>query len=184
MDAAHTEIRIVNGRAARREADRPSFADVAGAELNNVHRYLVHMLRDPVLAEDVTSATFERALRDWRRYDPAKGRPGVWLIEIARRQALDHLRSEGRRSRRETRFAAMEPRSAPAPRVAGIPDDMRVAMTALSDTERELVALRVVLGVDTAETARILGITPSAVSTSLHRALGKLRSRLKDPLDV
>ncbi|MCC6832207.1 MAG: sigma-70 family RNA polymerase sigma factor [Thermoleophilia bacterium] len=182
MDVADTRIRSVTlGRA---RAARPDFADVAAAELDGVHRYLVHMLRDPVLAEDVTSATFERALRDWRRYDPAKGRPGVWLIEIARRQALDHLRSEGRRRRREERFAAMEPRSAPEPRVAGIPEEMRVAMTALTQSERELVALRIVLGVDTAEAARITGTTPSAVSTALHRALAKLRTRLQDVVDV
>lgn len=182
MDVADTGMHSVTlGRA---RADRPDFADVAAAEMDGVYRYLVHMLRDPVLAEDVTSSTFERALRDWRRYDPAKGRPGVWLIEIARRQALDHLRSEGRRRRREERFAAMEPRSAPAPRVAGIPEDMRVAMTALTESERELVALRIVLGVDTAEAARITGVTPSAVSTALHRALGKLRTRLQDTVDV
>lgn len=183
MDVADTGIRGVT-HGARARAERPAFADVAAAELDGVYRYLVHMLRDPHLAEDVTSATFERAMRDWRRYDPAKGRPGVWLIEIARRQALDHLRSEGRRRRREERFAATEPRTAPEPRVAGIPDDMRVAMTALSEAERELVALRIVLGVDTAETARITGTTPSAVSTTLHRALGKLRTRLQDTADV
>ena len=38
--------------------------------------------------------------------------------------------------------------------------------------------------VDTAEAARITGTTPSAVSTALHRALAKLRTRLQDTADV
>ena len=67
----------------RREA-RPAFADVAEAHLDAVFRYLAHLVGDRHLAEDLTSATFERALRDWHRYDPRRGRPSVWLVEIAR----------------------------------------------------------------------------------------------------
>lgn len=168
----------------RAGAARPAFADVAATELDGVYRYLVHMLRNPSLAEDVCSATFERAMRDWHRFDPAKGRPGVWLIEIARRQALDHLRSEGRRRRREERWASGEPTSAAAPHLGGLSPQMRVALTALNDTERELVALRVILGVETRDAARIMGLSPTAVSTALHRALGKLRTRLEDHADA
>jgi DNA-directed RNA polymerase specialized sigma24 family protein len=47
-----------------------------------------------------------------------------------------------------------------------------------------VIALRVVLELDGEETARLLGITPTAVSTRLHRALGKLEERMKshDPV--
>ncbi len=63
-------------------------------------RYLGHLVGDRHLAEDLTSATFERAMRDWRRYDAAKGRPSVWLVAMARGVALDHFRREGRRRAR------------------------------------------------------------------------------------
>ena len=52
---------------------RPRFADVAAENLDGVHRYLCHLTGDRDLADDLTSATFERALRDWGRYDPARG---------------------------------------------------------------------------------------------------------------
>jgi DNA-directed RNA polymerase specialized sigma24 family protein len=45
--------------------------------------------------------------------------------------------------------------------------------------EREVVALRVVLDLDGEETARLLGISTTAVSTRLSRALSKLEERMR-----
>jgi RNA polymerase sigma-70 factor (ECF subfamily) len=99
-----------------------------------VHRYLCHLVRDRDLAEDLTSATFERALRDWRRYDPSRGRPSVWLVEIARRVALDHFRKEGRRRAREERWAAGEPQADPGPEgPGGFSEELREALGRLTD---------------------------------------------------
>ena len=163
-------------------ASRPAFADVAEANLDAVHRYLVHLVGDRHLAEDLTSATFERALRDWRRYDPERGRPSVWLVEIARRVALDHFRKDGRRRAREERYAAETPEATPAPDGAGgLSGDLRDALGRLTRAEREVVALRVVLGMDAAEAGRVAGMSASAVGTSLHRALGKLRREVVRP---
>jgi RNA polymerase sigma-70 factor (ECF subfamily) len=58
---------------------------------------------------------------------------------------------------------------------------MRAALGRLTRAERELVALRVVLGLDAAEAGRIAGMSPSAVGTSLHRALTKLRQEVERP---
>lgn len=156
---------------------KPDFADVAGDNLDAVLRYLTHLVRNRDLAEDLTSATFERALRDWRRYDPSRARPSVWLVEIARRVALDHFRSEGRRRAREERYAATLPEAIPGvdETVGGLPGDLRAALGDLTRAERELIALRVVLDLDAAETARVVGSTRAAVGAGLHRALTKLR---------
>ena len=161
---------------------RPSFVRVAEENLDVVHRYLVHLVRDAHLAEDLTSATFERALRDWRRYDPGRGRPSVWLVEIARRVALDHFRRDGRRRAREERYAAGVPEATPGPEgPGGLSGDLREALSRLTQGEREIVALRVVLGMDAAEAGRVAGMSPSAVGTALHRALGKLRQEVARP---
>lgn len=161
---------------------RPAFAAVVEENLDAVFRYLAHLTGDRHLAEDLTSATFERALRDWSRYDPARARPSVWLVEVARRVALDHFRRDGRRRAREERYAAGVPEAVPAPDgVGGLSTGMRAALGRLSRAERELVALRVVLGLDAAEAGRIAGMSPSAVGTSLHRALTKLRQEVERP---
>jgi DNA-directed RNA polymerase specialized sigma24 family protein len=52
-------------------------------------------------------------------------------------------------------------------------------LRALNTGEREVVALRIVLDLDGEEAARLLGITTTAVSTRLHRALAKLEERMR-----
>jgi RNA polymerase sigma-70 factor (ECF subfamily) len=155
---------------------------VAEANLDAVYRYLVHLTGNRDLAEDLASATFERALRDWRRYDPGRGRVSVWLVEVARRVALDHFRREGRRRAREERYAREREGTVPGPEgTGGLPSDLRAALGRLTRAERELIALRVVLGLDSAEAGRVAGISPSAVGTGLHRALTKLRQEVERP---
>jgi RNA polymerase sigma-70 factor, ECF subfamily len=158
---------------------RPLFADVAEQNLDAVHRYLCHLVRDRHLADDLTSATFERAMRDWRRFDPERGSASVWLVEVARRVALDHFRRDRRRRAREERYAAGVPASVPGPlEPGGFSGGLRDALGRLSRAERELIALRVVLGMDAAEAGRVTGMSPSAVGTGLHRALTKLRQEV------
>jgi RNA polymerase sigma-70 factor (ECF subfamily) len=163
---------------------RPTFSRVAEDHLGSVYRYLTHLVANRDLAEDLTSATFERALTDWRRFDPAKGTPEVWLIQIARRVALDHFRSEGRRRAREQRYAAAGDHVAEAPEVTVADARLRDALATLTRAERELIALRVVLELSSAEAAEVVGGSASAVSSGLHRALGKLRKKVGERDDL
>lgn len=55
---------------------------------------------------------------------------------------------------------------------------LREALGALSASDREIVALRVVLELDGDEAARVLGISASAVSTRLSRALQRLEEKV------
>ena len=157
---------------------RPSFTHVCDAHLDGVYRYLLHVVRNREVAEDLTSETFERALRVWNTYDPDRGSPGPWLVRIARNAALDHFRSEGRRRRREERAATPDRVEGPEPTDALAPE-VRMALGRLSPAEREVIALRVVLDYDTREAAEVLGISPTSCTTQLHRAMTKLRREVE-----
>ncbi len=157
---------------------QPTFRQVAEDHLGTTYRYLTHLVSNRDLADDLTSATFERALKDWHRFDPEKGTPEVWLIQIARRVALDHFRSEGRRRGREETYASREARVAEPPADPAGDARLREALAGLTRSERELIALRVVLELDSNEAAEVVGGSPSAVSSGLHRALGKLRREM------
>src|SRR6478735_10206967 len=87
----------------------PSFASVAERHLDDVHSYLVYFTRDRGLAEDLTAETFEKALRQWRRFDPRRGSARTWLCQLARTTALDYFRAEERRRRREQSASSGEP---------------------------------------------------------------------------
>jgi RNA polymerase sigma factor (sigma-70 family) len=152
-----------------------SFAAIAEQHLDDVLAYLVYLTADHALAEDLTVDTFERALRRWRRFDPRRGSARAWLCQLARSAALDHFRSEARRQRREDRYAVRELREVAPPSFGeGLSPELEHALAELSRAEREVVALRVVLELDGEMTARILGISQSACSTRLSRALQKL----------
>ena len=156
---------------------RPSFGAVAADHLDEVYRYLLMLTADPALADDLTGATFEKALRLWRRYDPRRAAPVTWLCSIARTTALDHFRAESRRRRREERYA-QELRDDVEPLAVGLSPELEAALGSLSAGEREVLALRVVLDLDAEETARVLGISRTAGSMRLARALTKLEERM------
>jgi RNA polymerase sigma-70 factor, ECF subfamily len=160
--------------------EQPSFAAVAEAELDAVHRYLLFLTGDRSVAEDLTGETFEKAFRGWRRFDPRRGSARTWLCQIARTTALDHFRAEERRRRREDRFARERADHEEGPGVAG---ELGLALAQLSPAEREVVVLRVLLDLDGPSTARLLGISRTACSTRLSRALKRLEELMKDARD-
>src|SRR5213596_1965180 len=85
-----------------------TFAQAAESHLDDVYGYLAWFTGDRAVAEELTGATFERALRLWHRFDPARGSAQTWLCQVARTVALDHFRSERRRVRREQLAATPE----------------------------------------------------------------------------
>jgi len=162
--------------ARRQPAWSASFAATAEEHLDDVYGYLVYLTRDRSLAEDLTADTFEKALRLWRRFDPARASARTWLCQIARTTALDWFRSEERRQKREERVAA--PEQVDAVFADGLSPHIEAALAELSAGEREVIALRVLLDLDGEEAARVLGISPTAVSTRLSRALKKLEEKV------
>jgi RNA polymerase sigma-70 factor (ECF subfamily) len=162
-------------------ASEPSFAAVAEELLDDVYGYLLYLTKNWAVAEDLTGETFETALKKWRRFDPNRGTPRAWLLTIARSTALDWFRADSRRRKREERSHAAEPSTeAPAFESLGLSPALESGLLALSAGEREVVFLRVVLDLEGEATAHLLGITTTAVSTRLSRALTKLEERMRD----
>lgn len=159
-------------------AEAPSFAAAAEEHLDDVYAYLLYLTGDATVAEDLTGETFEKALRRWRHFDPRRGQARTWLCQIARSSALDHFRGERRRRRREERVA--EPERTEQRFAEGLSPELERALGSLSAGEREVVALRVVLDFDAETSARMLGISPTACSTRLSRALRKLEEMVRD----
>ena len=159
-------------------AGRPGFADVVAEQLDAVYRYLVYLTGDRSAAEDLTAETFEKAFRSWRRFDPRRGSPRTWLCRIARSVAVDWFRAETRRRKREETYA--RDLDLTHELGDGLPAELEAALRELSPAEREVVALRVLLELDGPSAARVLGISQTACSTRLSRALRRLEERMTD----
>jgi RNA polymerase sigma-70 factor (ECF subfamily) len=171
---------VILGAAPRIGAAEPSFAAVAEELLDDVYGYLLYLTKNWALAEDLTGETFETALRRWNRFDPRRGTARSWLLAIARSAALDSFRADARRQKREERAGRAEPITGAEGLGEGFSAELEEALRALSAGEREVIALRIVLDLDGEETARLLGISPTAVSTRLQRALTKLEERMRE----
>ncbi len=157
------------------------FAAVCEENLDGVFGYLLYLTGNRAVAEDLAAETFERALRRFKRFDPRRGSARTWLLTLARSTALDHFRSEQRRRRREGTYALLEQRADEGEVFGhGLSPVLQAALQSLSAGEREVVALRVLLELDGESAARLLGISPTACSTRLHRALQKLEERVRD----
>ena len=161
------------------KASAEDFAEAAKRHLDDVHAFLVYLTGDRAVAEDLTAETFARALERWHRYDPRRSGARTWLCQVARSAALDHFRAEDRRRRREGRYAVAELRESAEPVFGeGLSPTLERALAQLSAAEREVVALRIVLELDGEGAARVLGISTTACSTRLSRALAKLEKEV------
>jgi RNA polymerase sigma factor (sigma-70 family) len=142
--------------------------------IRRVYSYVAYRIGDGPDAQDVTSETFERALRGRATYDASRGTPIAWLLGIARRCLADAM-------------AARPTPVAELPEVTG-PDveeeslrriTLSVALGALDEREQELIALRYGSDLTARRIGEVLGMRTNAVEVALHRALARLRSLLE-----
>jgi RNA polymerase sigma factor (sigma-70 family) len=155
------------------------FARVYDDHVWRVYGFLAYRLRDRETAEDLTQATFERALRAWSRFDPRRASESTWLLTIARNLLIDHQR-RGRADRLDAIDARVLP-TAPGPerRLVGSPELIE-ALTHLGDREREILALRFGGDLTGPEIAELLGLTLANVQQIISRSLRRLRALLEE----
>ncbi len=106
-----------------------------------------------------------------------------WLFGIARHQALNARRRTSRRATSPVDHAGAAGLFGVHDRdeVAGS-DWIRRTLQLLPPREGEVLACLEVVGLDTASTARALGISTAAVRVARHRGLSRLRRVLADPV--
>jgi RNA polymerase sigma-70 factor (ECF subfamily) len=128
-------------------------------------------------ADDVASETWLQAVRDLSRFDGGADDFRGWLFAIGRHRVVDASRARIRFRRRLMTAAvpAVEPSPVEDEVLDGLSTRQAVTLVAgLSRDQAEVVALRIIAGLDTAAVARILGKSPGAVRIALHRGLRTL----------
>jgi RNA polymerase sigma factor (sigma-70 family) len=128
-------------------------------------------------AQELVAEAFARAWASWRAVSrhPA---PRAWVV----RTALNANISRWRRRRREV--PVPDPGSAAdLPAVdrgadSSVDPQIMAALLRLPARQRQVVALRLFLDLDTNRTAQVLGIAPGTVQAHLGRAVATLRDDL------
>lgn len=157
------------------------FADAYDEQVWKVYGFFAYRVANREDAEDLTQQTFERALRAWSRFDPARAPLGVWLIAIARNLLIDHYRGDDSALHEPLEQVGEERLGSEVPEPdLGIDPDLAEALAALSARDREIVALRFGADLSGPEIAALSGLSLANVQQILSRSLRRLRAALEE----
>jgi RNA polymerase sigma-70 factor, ECF subfamily len=139
-------------------------------------------------AEDVASETWLQVVRDLGSFKGDGDAFRRWAVTIGRHRAMDHLRRNQRRPSIAMPVEALTELTGgddtAAAAIEMLTTDSALAMIAsLPQDQAEAVLLRVVVGLDAASAAQVLGKRSGAVRTAAYRGLKRLAERLngRDP---
>ena len=168
---------LARALAAAMRGDETGFAALWRALQPALLRYLRVVAGDA--AEDVASETWLQTVRDLPKFTGDVQAFRVWLFRVARNRGIDEQRRVGRR--REDLPGIVDPAGTSA-----APDAAAEAIErsetgwaleligSLPREQAEAVMLRVVAGLDVAQTAQVLGKRPGAVRVAAMRGLRRL----------
>lgn len=127
-------------------------------------------------ARDLVDEAFARAWASWRTVGrhPA---PQAWVVRVALNASVSAWRRTYRERLVDTDGMANVPDAAGADQGDGLmAGEIMTALKRLPLRQRQVVILRVFLDMDTASTAKALGIAPGTVTAHLARAMATLRN--------
>jgi RNA polymerase sigma-70 factor, ECF subfamily len=149
---------------------------------DRIYGYVLHLVKNPAEAEDLTQDTF---LRAYERRDTLRNPLAVrgWLYQIATHLSLDRLRQR----RPQVSMDSEEGAARVAPIASGSPSGLEITerketsacvqrcLDFLPDNYRAVILLHEAHSLTAAKIADLLGVTVMTVKTRLHRARRKLQ---------
>lgn len=158
--------------------DEPRLRKLYREHVDAVFAFFAYSVSRPH-AEDLTSATFERVIRAWDRYDPERSSERTWILAIARNLLTDHYR---RQRHRDAVSLDEHPALAEALLTGGDgtahrldADEVRRWLALLSARERDVLTLRYGADLSAREIGTLLELTEVNIHQILSRSLRKLR---------
>jgi RNA polymerase sigma-70 factor, ECF subfamily len=164
--------------AARRDPRR--FEALYRKYVAQVYSFALYELRNPHVAEDVTSRVFTNALAGLPRFrerdaDPrASSSFRLWLFQIARNAIANERRSRRRHPEAPLELALDRPAGDDPQAEVVQRDELAAAwqaMAKLPEERRRAIILRFVLELSTAEIGALMNRSEGAVRVLIHRAL-------------
>jgi RNA polymerase sigma-70 factor (ECF subfamily) len=159
--------------------DSDAFAALYSRHVQAIYRYLRIQVRDPGLAEDITSETFLRALRGLHRVHRRDVPFSAWLFTIAGNLLRDHHRWLARHPHDEHGPPEVPDAAAgPEERALAATDPARSALARclpqLGTDQRTCLYLRFIAGLSVAETAATMHRTHQGLRALQYRSIRRL----------
>ncbi len=162
---------------AARSLDTAAWSEIYDRHYDRVYAYLYYRFGRREVAEDLAADVFVRALSGIRTFS-YRGTPLLaWLFRIAHNVAVDHRKAASRRDMLDTPGLDVEAAVAQGDLAeeAAQRQDVRAALTRLTEDQQQVLFLRFYQGMSNADVAVVLRKGEGAVKALQVRALKSLR---------
>jgi len=165
-------------------ANPDAFARLYRLYLPRVHAFARRRTGSSEAAEDICSATFEKALRNLHKFRWRSGGFAPWILRIASNETTAYYRQEGRPNSRRGQLAMSRHHESASeddlPQVLlGETEQLRVALDQLPPRYQRAIALRYLADLEPDEAAQAMGLAKPALAVVLSRALKALRREIE-----
>lgn len=165
------------------EGDQSAFGALYDLLSSRVLGTIRRLLIDHAQSEEVTQEVFLEVWQSARRFEPNKGGATTWILTMAKRRAIDRIRSAQASRDRDTRvgirdYDAGYDSVAESAEISIERERVGEAMTSLTDAQRQAIALAYDGGYSHSEIAELLGVPIGTVKTRLRDGMIRLRNEL------
>jgi RNA polymerase sigma-70 factor, ECF subfamily len=163
--------------------DPEAFAELYRRYVRPIHGFAYRRSGSVEVADEITSSTFERALRGLPSFRWRDGGFRAWLYRIAANELASHYRSVQRQRSDRGQQAARQLHEAVTIDEDVVGDDGRLVLEALdrlNERYQQVITLRYLSGLSAEEAAAAMGVSKGTLAVVLHRALRSLRRVVAD----
>jgi RNA polymerase sigma-70 factor (ECF subfamily) len=163
-----------------RSLDREALEQIHDMYYVPIFRYVAFRVNEHEVAEDLTSEVFTRLLSALRDHTAPQKTLRGWLFSVASRVVKDHYRKQYRRPQVALDDSIPNPDSGPAQQVESMltNDDLRQAVTELTEEQQQVIALRFGFEMPIRDVAQTIGKSEGAIKMLQARAIATLSRKL------
>jgi len=163
--------------------DQRAFSRLYDAMAPRVLGLVRRVLRDPAQSEEVAQEIFLEIWQNAIKFDQGKGTATTWIMTMTHRRAVDRVRSAQSSRDRDTKvgirdFTPDYDNVAESVEVTIEHERVKVAMSRLTDLQRQAVTLAYYGGYSHTEVAEMLHIPVGTIKTRLRDGMIRLRDEL------
>ncbi len=160
--------------------EQAAFAELYDNYGRALHGIIFHITNSAAETENLLQDTFVKIWRNIARYDPSKGRLYTWLVVVARRTALDFMRSAYFSQKQAIQSDdALVTVGAHAPEIKQVEFlGLDTTLAALEPKLKQVIDMQYFLGYSQQEVADELGLPLGTVKSRTRAALIHLRKQL------
>lgn len=164
------------------KGDRNAFISLHEKYWQTIHNYFLYRLDDLQVVDDLTSEVFVRMVEKIELYKDTRSPFIAWLYTIARNILIDFHRVNNRLQNQEPlNDEIMSNQEDPGTAAENnlMIDCLKIALTHLTDEQKQMIIGKFIEGRTNQEMAHILNKTHGAIKSLQHRALASLRKAIE-----